>query len=86
MNRDNKDTNSTVLSAVVVCANTPKEFDIRKHRVIKFTRKNYKGYYTQNIDGYYTYKGESSAESSIHYSEDALLAYDNITVVAYNCR
>ena len=77
---------NTMLSAVVVRAKTPKEFDVTKHRVTKFTRENYKGYYTLNLDGYYTYKGEPSAESSIHYTEDALLAYDRVTVVEYNCR
>lgn len=77
---------NTMLSAVVVRANTPKEFDVRKHRVTKFTRENYKGYYTPNLDGYYTYKGEPSAESSIHYTEGALLAYNTVTVVEYNCR
>ena len=77
---------NTLLSAVVVRANTPKEFDVTKHRVIKFTRKNYKGYYTPNPDGYYTYKGDLGAESSIHYTEGALLAYSMVTVVEYNCR
>lgn len=77
---------NTLLSAVVVRANTPKEFDVTKHRVTKFTRENYKGYYTPNPDGYYTYKGDLSAESSIHYTEGALLAYSTVTVVEYNCR
>ena len=64
-------------------ANTPKEYDCRQHRVTKFTRDNYIGYYTPNADGYYTYKGELKAEGSIHYTEGALLALSNITVVEY---
>lgn len=71
---------------IIVRANTPKEFDVLKHRVTKFTREGYKGYYTPNSDGYYTYKGESSAETSISYAEGALLAYDRVTVVEYRCR
>ena len=77
---------NTLLSAVVVRATAPKDFDVTKHRVTKFTRENYKGYYTPNLDGYYTYKGEPSAESSIHYTEGALLAGSNFTVVEYVCR
>jgi len=76
---------TAMLSAVVVRANTPKEFDVTKHRVTKFTRENYKGYYTPNSDGYYTYKGDLSAESSIHYTQGALLAYSMVTVVEYKC-
>lgn len=74
------------LNHTVIRANAPKEFDVTKHRVTKFTRENYKGYYTPNPDGYYTYKGDSSAEGSIHYTEGALLAYDRVTVVEYDCR
>ena len=77
---------NTLLSVVVVRANTPKEFDVTKHRVAKFKRENYKGYYTPNLDGYYTYKGDLSAESSIRYTEGALLAISMVTVVEYKCR
>jgi len=77
---------NTVLAAVIVRANTPKEFDVTKHRVTKFIRENYKGYYTLNPDGYYTYKGDLSAESSTNYTEGALLAYSMVTVAEYNCR
>ena len=67
-------------------ANTPKDYDCQKHRVTKFKRDNYIGYYTPNTDGYYTYKGELKAECSIHYTEGALLAGSNFTVVEYVCR
>ncbi len=67
-------------------ANTPKEYDCLKHKVTKFTRDNYIGYYTQDNDGFYTYKGELKAECSIHYTEGALLAGSNFTVVEYVCR
>lgn len=67
-------------------ANTPKEYDCLKHKVTKFTRDNYIGYYSQNADGFYTYKGELKAECSIHYTEGALLAGSNFTVVEYVCR
>mgnify|MGYP006976764993 FL=1 len=67
-------------------ANTPTDYDCKKHRVTKFKRDNYIGYYTPNTDGYYTYKGELKAESSIHYTEGALLAGSDFTVVEYVCR
>jgi hypothetical protein len=77
---------NTLLSAGVIRANTPKEFDVTKHRVTKFTREKHKGHYTPNADGYYTYKGDLSAESSMNYTEGALLASSMVTVVEYNCR
>lgn len=74
---------NTLLSAVVIRANTPKEFDVTKHIATKFKRDNYDNFYTINLDGYYTYKGESA---DYIYSEPALLALSNMTVVEYNCR
>jgi hypothetical protein len=80
----NKD-NNTLLSMVVIRANTPKEFNIKKHQVTKFKRKNYKEFYTIDDDGYYTYK-DVSAEASIHYTENALLEMNDITVIDYNIK
>lgn len=67
----------------IVRADTPKEFNVKKHRVVKFKRINYIGYYTKDADGYYTYKGDISAESSIRYSESALLGLSDLSVVEY---
>jgi len=67
-------------------AKTPKEYDSTKHKVTRFKRDNHIGYYTQDNDGLYTYKGELKAECSIHYTEGALLAGSNFTVVEYVCR
>lgn len=89
-NHENGNDANRLLAANVnplnIRANTPKDYDCKKHRVTKFTRDNYIGYYTPNADGYYTYKGELKAESSIHYTEGALLAGSNFTVVEYVCR
>lgn len=63
-------------------AKTPKEFNPEIHTVTKFSRQNYDKSYTLNSDGYYTYKGVS-AESSISYTEGALLGLSNLEVVEY---
>ena len=67
---------------VVIRATVPKEFDINKHHVTKFKRENYESYYELNKDGYFQYKG-ISAESSLHYTEEALLGMSDVEVVSY---
>lgn len=61
-------------------ANTPKEFDPLKHKVVKFKRDNWKNYHTLDLDGRYTYKGETADNI---YSEGALLSLSYMTVVEY---
>jgi hypothetical protein len=71
------------MKIVVIRAKTPKEFDYRKHKVIKFKRDYDNNFYTINLDGYYTYKGE---RADYIYDEAALLGLSNMTVVEYICR
>lgn len=86
-NKNGNDANRLLAADVInIRASKPKEYDCLKHKVTKFTRVNYRGYYTQDNDGFYTYKGELKAECSIHYTEGALLAGSNFTVVEYVCR
>lgn len=66
----------------VIRANTPKDFNLNIHKVTKFKRDNYQQPYTLDGDGYYTYKG-ISAEASVHYTESALLACDDFTVIEF---
>lgn len=66
-------------------ANTPKDYDFEKHTVLAFSNENYQGFYTRDADGYYTYKGESS-DTSVHYSESALLGLSEINVVEYTSK
>lgn len=63
----------------IIRAKTPKGFDYKIHQVVKFKRYNYDSFYLLQPNGYYRYQG-ISAESSISYSENALLGLSRIIV------
>ena len=67
---------------VIIRAKTPSDFDANIHKVTKFKRVNYDGYYIPCKDGEYRYN-EPSAESSVSYTEHALLSMSNIEVISF---
>ena len=63
-------------------AKAPQDFNSEIHRVITFKRHLYNDVYKQEDDGFYRYQGVS-AESSVGYTEKALLALEGVEVVEY---
>lgn len=65
---------------MTIRATTPKKYNPNTHSVIEFKRINYPSPYKILSNGRYRYQGHS-AESSIEYTEEALLALSNVEII-----
>lgn len=63
---------------------TPKGYDPELHLVIEFGMDNCKGTYRlSESDGFYHYTDSDSSETSVNYTEGALLACSSCTILSY---